>query len=135
MINIIGYDSILKPSMTTKNRIITDVVESAVFIPIECINVDDSISFVYTPGGKKQVITGKTNETSIIIHEGIKEGDELYIVPPDGAEDWSIKYLDKDIIEKYKEEEKEEVIKTEEQQNKPEHGKFKGRGNGRMKNK
>jgi HlyD family secretion protein len=135
MINIIGYDSILKPSMTTKNRIITDIVERAVFIPIECINVDDSISFVYTPGGKKQVITGKTNETSIIIHEGLKDGDELYIVPPDGAEDWSIKYLDKDIIEKYREEEKEEVIETEEKQNKPEPGKFKGRGNGRMKNR
>lgn len=118
LIHIDGYDSILRPSMTTKNSIITDVIETATFVPIECINVQDSINFVYTPSGRKQVITGKTNETSIIIHEGVEVGDEIYLIPPEGAEDWSLKLLDKETVDKYKIVEKEEA-KEEVKEDKP----------------
>ncbi len=102
IIHINGYDSILRPSMTTKNSIITEVIDSVLFLPIESINVIDTINFVYTAGVRKQVISGKTNETNIIIKEGLKEGDEVYLIPPEGADDWKIELLDNAIIEKYK---------------------------------
>ena len=102
IIHIDGYDSILRPSMTTKNSIITEIIDSVLFIPIECVNVVDTINFVYTNGIRKQVIPGKTNETSIIILEGLNKGDVIYLIPPDDADEWSLKLLDKSIIEKYR---------------------------------
>jgi len=103
IIHIDGYDSILRPSMTTKNSIITEIIDSVLFIPIECVNVIDTINFVYTDGVRKQVIPGKTNETSIIILEGLSKGDAIYLIPPEEADEWSLELLDKSIIEKYKE--------------------------------
>lgn len=115
VIHVDGFDSILRPSMTTKNRIITEVIDSVLYIPIECVNVIDSINFVYSSGDRKQVIPGKTNETSIIIHEGLKKGDEIYLVPPDGADEWSIDLLDEDVVLKYNSVKKENNKSIKEQ--------------------
>jgi hypothetical protein len=106
IIHIDGYDSILRPSMTTKNSIITEIIDSALFLPIESVNIIDTINFVYTNGVRKQVIPGKTNEISIIILEGLDKGDEVYLIPPEGANEWSIKRLDNNTLEKYREEKK-----------------------------
>lgn len=102
IIHVNGYDSILRPSMTTKNSIITEIIDSVLFVPIESINVIDTINFVYTSHRRKQVIPGKTNETGIIIYEGLEEGDEIYLIPPEGADDWTLKLLDKTVVEKHK---------------------------------
>ncbi len=117
IVHIDGYDSILRPSMTTKNSIITETIDSALFLPIESVNVVDTIYFVYADGTRKQVIPGKTNEISIIILEGLDEGDEVYLIPPEGADEWSLKRLDNATLEKYrqlkkKKEEKGKVEKT-----------------------
>ena len=113
IIHIDGYDSILRPSMTTKNSIITEVIDSVLFVPIEGVNVIDTINFVYTSHRRQQVIPGKTNEISIIIYEGLDENDEIYLIPPEGADSWELKMLDKDVIEKY------ESLKVEKPEIKP----------------
>lgn len=106
IIHINEFDSILRPSMTTKNRIITEVIDSVLYLPIECVSSNDSVSYVFTHGRKQQVIPGKSNETSIIIKEGLEEGDDVYLTPPSDAEEWYIRFLDKEILEKYRKEEK-----------------------------
>lgn len=107
IIHIDGFDSILRPSMTTKNRIITNIIDSVLYVPIECVSSNDSISFVFFHGRKHQVIPGLSNESSIIIREGLEQGDEVYLVPPSDSKDWSIDFLDEEIVEKYKKEEEE----------------------------
>ncbi len=102
IIQVDGYDSVIRPSMTTKNRIITSIIDSVIFLPIECVNVSDSVNFVFTRAGKKQVIPGEINETSIIIHAGLEVGDKVYLIPPEGADEWSLHMLDQDIIDKFK---------------------------------
>ncbi len=52
IIHINEFDSILRPSMTTKNRIITEIIDSAIFVPIECMNANDSLTFVYSEGNR-----------------------------------------------------------------------------------
>lgn len=129
MIHIDGYDSILRPSMTTKNSIITETIESVLYIPIECVNVIDTVNFVYTPEGRKQVIPGKTNETSIIIHEGLDDGDKIYLIPPEGADDWSLERLDEELVDSYKDVIVKEEIKKEPEKPKARTGKGrKGQG-------
>ncbi len=115
IIQINEFDSILRPAMTTKNTIITDIVDSVLYLPIECIHGNDSISYVFMPGIKQQVIVGKSNENEIIIREGLKNGDEVYLLAPEIAEDYRIRFLDDEILKIYKEEErkKEEAFKNQ----------------------
>jgi len=129
MIHITGFDSILRPSMTTKNRIITNIIDSVLFVPIECVSSNDSISYVYFSGKRKQVIPGLSNESSIIIKEGVKKGDNIYLVAPSGAEEWDIIFLDEEIIEKYREEEKaKEQVKVDSAEKKPQENKMPPKG-------
>ncbi len=86
IIDVNESDSILRPAMTTKNMIITDVIDSVVYIPIECVHSNDSLSYVYKGSRRHQVILGKPNENEIIIRAGLEQGDDIYLVPPDGAE-------------------------------------------------
>lgn len=90
-INIEGSDESLRPAMTTKNVIITEVLDEIVYIPLECLYVQDSTQFVYVKGHKRVVETGKSNDNSIVIIKGLDAGDELYLLPPEGANEWKIK--------------------------------------------
>jgi multidrug efflux pump subunit AcrA (membrane-fusion protein) len=91
-IRVNEFDSILRPAMTTKNTIITSVIPDVLFLPIECVHTSDSISFVYKSSGqvRQQVRTGVTNENQIIITEGLKEGEEIYLSPPENAMEWKL---------------------------------------------
>ena len=94
-IKVHEFDSILRPAMTTKNIIITSIIPKVLYVPIESVTNSDSISFVYMVSGqvKQQVKTGATNENQIIITDGLKEGDEVYLSPPEKASSWKIKNL------------------------------------------
>ncbi len=89
------YDTILRPAMTTKNKIITNISDSVLFVPLECIHSNDSVSYVYTKRGRKQeVITGKSNENEIIITKGVEKDDELLLTIPENADDIEINMLE-----------------------------------------
>jgi hypothetical protein len=100
------FDSILRPAMTTKNTIVTAVIDSVLFIPIEAIFSNDSMTYVFKKDGgsiiKQQVIPGQSNENEIIIHAGLAEDDDVYLVQPDKPDDLKLITLSKEIIEKYK---------------------------------
>jgi len=101
------FDSILRPAMTTKNKILTDVVDNVLFIPIEGIFNNDSVTFVYKKNGrsvaKQQVIVGQSNENEIIIRAGLKADDEVLLVPPNKADRLDLEMLPGDTIAKYRE--------------------------------
>jgi len=112
IINIDGYDSVLRPSMTTKNRIITQIIDSAIYIPIECVHSNDSVSYVFTDYRKQQVIPGKSNDDNIIILSGLQPKDEVYLVAPDNSESWKMHLLPNEVVkqfEKKKEPKKDSV--------------------------
>jgi multidrug efflux pump subunit AcrA (membrane-fusion protein) len=88
IIKVLNQDSDLRPSMTTKNVIVTEVVDSAMYIPLECLHSNDSLIFVYTNGVKKIVETAQSNEDNIVIEKGLSPDDEIYLSIPEGAEDW-----------------------------------------------
>ena len=102
IIHINEFDSILRPSMTTKNRIITNTIPDVLYLPIECVHIDDSISYVYKDGEKQQVITGESNDNEIVINAGLKKGDEVYLVAPKDAAKWKMVTLPEKVIAKYK---------------------------------
>jgi len=100
------FDSILRPAMTTKNTIETSIIGSVIFTPIESIFNTDSITFVYKKDGgsviRQQVVVGESNDNEIIIREGLKENDEVMLVPPEKADNIKLVCLDKKILDKYR---------------------------------
>ena len=130
VIRVNEYDPILRPSMTTSNQILTNLFENVLYVPLEAVHAEDSLSFVYTRKGKKQiVVTGEMNENNIIIEKGLEENDEIYLSTPDEPE--KFKLVGQELIPIIKEKERlkmEEEIKRNAQQEMM----MKSRGNGSM---
>ncbi len=107
--------------MTTKNKILTSVVDSVFFIPIEAIFNADSVAFVYRKDGssavKQQVIVGQSNDNEIIIRAGLTTDDEVLLVPPEKADKLKLERLPADIIAKFRK--KPSKPKTEKTANRP----------------
>jgi hypothetical protein len=88
----------LKPSMTTSNRIITSVLDSALFIPLECLHSqNDSITYVFVKKGikkvKQEIQIGGTNNNEAVVKLGLEEGDKIYLSVPDNMEEEPIAML------------------------------------------
>ncbi len=94
-IKVNEFDSILRPAMTTKNIIVTSVIPKVLYLPIESVHTADGISFVFLVNKdiRKQIKTGQTNENQIIISQGLKKGDEVYLSPPANSAEWRLEKL------------------------------------------
>lgn len=97
-IEIDGSDDMLRPSMTTSNRIIVDEIDSVLFVPLECLHSQhDSITFVYKKTGvnisKQEVEIGPTNSNEAVVLNGLNAGDRVFLSLPAGQEEKSIALL------------------------------------------
>ena len=92
LIKVNGSDPILKPSMTTGNKIVTKTVDDVVYIPIECVQVGaDSIPFIYLKNGTKQIVViGETNENNVIIEQGLSENTLIFLSTPEKPETFKL---------------------------------------------
>jgi hypothetical protein len=88
IIKVDGSDPILRPSMTTGNQIITQTFSDVLFIPLETVFATaDSIPFVYTKKGTRQVVVlGESNENDIIVEQGLSKGERLYLSVPENGD-------------------------------------------------
>src|SRR5690349_6126447 len=87
-----GTDPTLRPSMTTSNKILTHVVDSVLFIPLECLHSQfDTITYVFLKDGinlsKKEVVVGQTNANDVIVVKGLSENDKVYLSIPSGMDE------------------------------------------------
>lgn len=95
VIEIIEKDTTLRPAMTTSNRILTNYVKKAIYLPLEAIhsveNEKEVKNFVYLKDGskiiKKEVEVGLINEENAIIEKGIKTIDNILLNKPNNDDD------------------------------------------------
>lgn len=97
-VEIQGTDPTLRPSMTTSNKIITTMIDNALFVPLECLHSHhDTVTYVYKREGlnivKQEVIMGETNANNAVILGGLSEGDRVFMSIPSGQEEKSIDLL------------------------------------------
>lgn len=104
-IEVNEFDSILRPAMTTKNEILTSSIDSVLFIPLDCVQSNDSLSYIYTGSYRKQVVLGPSNENEVVVIAGLEAGEDIYLVPPSDAENYKLIRLDAEVIEKLRHEE------------------------------
>jgi len=92
MIRIFNSEKVLRPAMTSWNRIITKTFDNAIFIPTECVYTGaDSIPFVYKKNKTRQiVILGDMNEKNVIVKQGLEPGTSIFVVPPENSADFRL---------------------------------------------
>jgi HlyD family secretion protein len=85
LIKIEETDPLLRPSMTTSNKVVMETFFNVVQVPIECVQAEeDSIPFVFTRKGTKQIVLlGASNEKSIIIEKGLEPHETVYLATPE----------------------------------------------------
>lgn len=88
LIKINESDPLLRPSMTTGNKVIIKTIGNAIQVPIECVNAgEDSIPYVYTKNRSKQIVVlGESNEKYVIIEQGLEPGTTIFLNQPDENE-------------------------------------------------
>ena len=79
-------DKNLLPGLTVSCRIIIDKLEDVLYVPIDAIQTEAGINFVYKKSGssfkKIEVETGRSNADYTIIVNGIDEGDTVALIDP-----------------------------------------------------
>ncbi len=118
-IKVNGSDPELKPAMTTSNTIQTNAFADTLFVPIESVFTNDSLSFVYLADGKntKQIIEpGEENENFVVVRQGLTDGQLIYLTEPENAEEFALAGIEiyNDILRKTEE---EKAKKAEEEKN------------------
>jgi len=79
-------DKNLLPGLTVSCRIIIDKLEDVLYVPIDAVNTEAGINFVFKKSGtgfkKVEVETGRSNSDYTVIMSGLAEGDEVALTDP-----------------------------------------------------
>jgi RND family efflux transporter MFP subunit len=85
-VDILSQSSILKPGMTTSNKIIVNQIPNVIYIPQESVFEREGKKIVYVKKrsgfDEKSVETGEKNENYIIITKGLNVNDEVALIDP-----------------------------------------------------
>jgi RND family efflux transporter MFP subunit len=87
-VEITGTDTTLRPGMTTGNTILTEQAPNVLAVPIEALNSEGGVSFVYKQAGggavKQEVEVGIFNDEEVVITRGLEDDDRVLLTsPPD----------------------------------------------------
>jgi len=98
-IKVIGKDTMLRPAMTTSNKIKIKELEDVLYIPLEAVFTEDNVQYVFLKEGssitKQEIETGEASEEFIVVNKGINENNEISMIAPEGAEEMGVKRLTK----------------------------------------
>jgi len=111
-------DPILRPSMTTGNKIITKTIDDVTYIPLESVQAGtDSIPFVYMRNGTKQIVVlGESNENNVVVEQGLEPGVLIYLSTPEKPDNFKLAGQELETIIRERMDEKKEAEKQSRQQ-------------------
>jgi HlyD family secretion protein len=92
LLKIEGTDQLLRPLMTTGNKVTIESFSNVTQVPIECVQAEsDSIPFVYTKKRTRQIVLlGASNEKHVIIEQGLNPGETVYLSTPEKPEKFKL---------------------------------------------
>ncbi len=86
LVSIKAHSEILKPGMTTSNKIIINEIPNVLFIPQEAVFEKDGKKIVYVKNGSgydpHEVELGEKGEDYIVVKKGVASGDEVALLDP-----------------------------------------------------
>jgi multidrug efflux pump subunit AcrA (membrane-fusion protein) len=84
-------DSVIRPGMTSSNKIQIFSEENVLSIPLDAISSENDIFFVVVKKGlgfeKREVKLGRSNDNEVIVLDGLAENEEIFLVQPAGVEE------------------------------------------------
>ena len=85
-IEIADTSNMLRPAMTTNNTITIAELPDALFLPLESIHTEDSLTFVYVKNGnnvyRHPVELGLINENEVEVRRGLDTADYVFLSLP-----------------------------------------------------
>ncbi|MCU4164714.1 efflux RND transporter periplasmic adaptor subunit [Carboxylicivirga caseinilyticus] len=96
-VKVEGYDKDLRPAMTTSNIINTADLEDVLYVPMEAVFSNDTLSYVFVEGRqvKKQIVAlGAANENFVVLNEGVNEGEILLMNQPEKPDEMPFEGLE-----------------------------------------
>ncbi|MCZ6529800.1 MAG: HlyD family efflux transporter periplasmic adaptor subunit [Chloroflexi bacterium] len=85
-IDVAGADTTLRPAMTTSNTIVVADIPEALYVPLETIHTQDSLTYVFARRSgrtvRQEVHLGLLNENEVIVEDGLTVEDRLYLSLP-----------------------------------------------------
>ncbi len=86
LVDIKGRSKILKPGMTTSNKIVINQISNVISVPQEGVFDKGKFKVVYLKDGSSyeeiKVETGEKNEDFVVIKKGLKGGELIYLKDP-----------------------------------------------------
>jgi RND family efflux transporter MFP subunit len=86
-VRVAEADSTLRPGMTTGNAIIALRVPDVLFVPLEEVNSEGGVAFVFKQAGgrviKQEIATGAMNDDEVIVTKGLEEDDRVLLSAPE----------------------------------------------------
>lgn len=87
-VDIAGEYTHLRPGLTARVDILVDEIPDVLMIPVEAVFVEpgkaERYCYVKTPGApeKRTITLGQSNNTSVIVTDGLKENEQVYQYDP-----------------------------------------------------
>src|SRR5215471_7037030 len=89
-ITIDGTQDWTKPGMSSKVEILVDKIDNCVYVPVQAVSPDGDKQVCFVAHGlkseKREVEIGEFNDEFIQLKSGLKEGEHVFLRPPDGFE-------------------------------------------------
>ncbi|HKI78011.1 MAG TPA: efflux RND transporter periplasmic adaptor subunit [Ignavibacteriaceae bacterium] len=94
LVQILSKSDILKPGMTTSNKLIINQVSNVLYVPQEAVFEKDGKKIVFIKSGagfdEEEVEVGEKSDNFVVIKKGLESGDEVALRDPnlkiDGTE-------------------------------------------------
>ena len=91
VIDIDSTDEILKPGITTTNKIIVGTKPKVLSIPIACVVEEEKKTYVFVRNGgsfdKRQVNLGQRNDNFVVVTKGVMQGEQVAMRNPEEQEE------------------------------------------------
>jgi len=104
-IEIMEQDTLLRPSMTTSNAILTESFQDVTYIALEALHSHEDVNFVFIEKNgatvRQEVIAGEYNDAQVIIKKGVEKDEEIYLSIPENPDDLELIRLEENEKEKF----------------------------------
>lgn len=89
-IKVSEQDTMLRPAMTTSNRIKIKELEEVLYVPIEAVFNEEELQYVFLKNGgsfvKQEIKTGESSDEFIVVTKGLTVGNEVSLIAPEKEE-------------------------------------------------
>lgn len=91
VVDIKGTDEVLKPGITTTNRVVVGSIDKALWVPIVSVVEDEKKTFVFVRNGsgfdRREVELGERNDNFVVVKKGVQPGERVALRNPEQTEE------------------------------------------------